>query len=123
MRLVQVVRCGNDDRIDLIELEEVLEVGEHIRDLEPFRDRACFRSVVVTERNELRAFDLREHGQMRQLRNCPSADEPEADVLCRFRVFGANRRFGQSSSPGNKSLESYDSSARLARARSRPTGT
>jgi hypothetical protein len=67
MGLVQVVRRSNHDRIDLIELEQILEISEHVGDLQPFGDRAGLRSVVVAERDELRALELRQDRKMSEL--------------------------------------------------------
>src|SRR5947209_10833532 len=64
VRLVQVVRRSDDDRVDLVELQQILDVGEHIGDLHSLGDRTCLGAVVVTERDELRPFDL---GQRRQV--------------------------------------------------------
>src|SRR5437773_5616047 len=123
MRLVQVIGCGNYDGVHLIELEQILDVGEHVGDLQSLRDGTCLRSVIVAERNELGAFELGQHRKMRKLRDRPRADEAEADIPRCLRFLTTDWRFGQSSSPDSRSLESYDNSGPRARVRSRPTGT
>jgi hypothetical protein len=120
---MEVIRCGDDDGIDLIELEQILEVSEHVGDLQPLGDRARLGTVVVTERDELGAFELRQHGEVRELCDRTGAHEADADGILRLQFLVANRRFGQSSSPDNRSLISYDNSAPRARDRWRPTGT
>src|ERR1700681_3264873 len=119
-----MIGSGDHERVDLIQLAQMLEIGEHVGDLEPLRDRARLRTIVVAQRDELGALDFREHGEMRELRYRASADESESDrAFAGFCVLGANRRFGQSWFPDNRFLESYDNSAPPARGRSRPTGT
>jgi hypothetical protein len=76
---VKVIRRRDHDGIDLIELEEILEIGENVGDLEPLSDGACLGPVVVAKGDELRSLDLREHGKVRELRYRPSSDEPESD--------------------------------------------
>src|ERR1700737_3696176 len=106
-----MIRRGDHDCIDLIELQQILEIGERVRDLESLRDRAGLGAIVVAKRDELRSFDFREHGEVRELSYRSGADKSEPDrAFAGFCVFGANRRFGQSSSPDNRFLESYDNS-------------
>jgi hypothetical protein len=42
MRLVEMVRRRDDDRVQIIELEEVLDVGEHVGDAEAVGERPAF---------------------------------------------------------------------------------
>ena len=93
--LVQVVRRGDHYRVHLIQLQQILDVGEHVGDLQPLCDRAGLGAVVVAERNELRSLDLGEHRQVRELGNRSRPDEAEADGALRFGFLVANRRFGQ----------------------------
>jgi len=81
VRLVKVIRRSDYHRIDLIQLEQILEIGEHVGDLEALRDRARLGPIVVAKRDELGAFDFREHREVRELRYRSSADEPEPDRL------------------------------------------
>src|SRR5258706_1203180 len=115
-------RC-DDDRVNLVELEQILDVGEHVGNLQPLGYRAGLGSVVVAESDELCALELGQDGKVCELCDRPRPDEAEADGTLCFQFLGANRRFGQSSSPDNKSLESYDNSARRSPVRWGPTGT
>ena len=63
----------------LSQLEQILKIGEHVGDLEALRDRARLGPIVVAKRDELGAFDFREHREVRELRYRSSADEPEPD--------------------------------------------
>ena len=85
MRLVQMIRGGDHHGIDLIELEQILDVGEDVGNLHTLGDGARFRAIVVAQRNQLRAFDFGDNGQVRQLRDGPRPDQAEANgVLRRF---------------------------------------
>src|SRR5256714_10793348 len=114
----------DDDRIDFIELEQIFNVGEYVGDLHPLGDCAGLRAVIITQGDELCAFHSGESWQMRELGDRARADETEPDGLARCPgFFDASRRFGQSLFPGNKSLESYETSDLPAHALSRPTDT
>ena len=47
VRLVQMVRRRDHDRIQLVELEEIFDIGEHVGNVEAVRERARLRAVVV----------------------------------------------------------------------------
>ena len=47
VRLVQVVRRRDDHRVELVELEQVLDVGEDVGNVEAVGERARLRRVVV----------------------------------------------------------------------------
>ena len=47
VRLVQMVRRRDDDRVELVELEQVLDVREHVGDVEAISERARLRAIVV----------------------------------------------------------------------------
>jgi hypothetical protein len=81
MRLVEVIRRGDDYGVDLIELEQILEIGEHVGDREPLRDRARLGPIVVAKGDELRSLDLREYRKVRELSYRPSTDEPKPDRI------------------------------------------
>jgi len=85
VRLVKVIWRGDDYGIDLIELEQILNVGEDIGNLETLGDGARLRTIIVTESYELRALDFGKHWKVRELCDRPRADESEAD--CVFRRF------------------------------------
>src|SRR6188768_3027737 len=63
--LVQMIWSGDDDSIDLIQLEKILDVRKHVGHAEPLGDRARLRAIVVAESNELSAFDFGENGKVR----------------------------------------------------------
>ena len=69
VRLVQMARRRDHHRVELVDLEHLIDVREHIRHAEPLRQRARLRAVVVAERHELRAAQPREHGKLRHLRD------------------------------------------------------
>ena len=82
---MKVIWGGDDDGVDLIELEQILYVSEDIGNLETLGDGARLRTIIVTESYELRALDFGKHWQVRELCDRSRADEPEADcVLRRF---------------------------------------
>src|SRR5256885_1147634 len=83
VRLVQMVGCGDDDCVNLVELEEILDVGKDVRNLHSLGDGARLRTIVITEGDELRAFDLRNSRQMCELCDRPGADEAESNGLAR----------------------------------------
>ncbi len=84
MRLVQVIgRCDND-RVNLIELEQILDVSEHVGNLQALGYCTGLGSVVVAESDELRALELGEDGKMRELGNRPCPYEAEAYGALRF---------------------------------------
>jgi hypothetical protein len=74
VRLMKVIRRSDHDGIYLIELEQILEISEHVGDLEPFRDRAGLGPIVVAERDQLGSLDFGEHREVRELRYRASAD-------------------------------------------------
>ena len=63
VRLVQMVRRRDHHGIELVELQHLVDVGEDIGNVEPLGERARLRSVVVAERDELRAAQARERGE------------------------------------------------------------
>ena len=81
MRLVQMVWRRDHYGIHLIELQQILEIGEDIGNSKTLGERAGLGSVIVAQRYELRPFDLREHRQVRELRDCAGTNEAEADVI------------------------------------------
>ena len=104
---MKVIRRGDHHGIHLIELQQILEVGEHVGDLEPLGDGARLGPIVVAQRDQLGSLDFRKHREMRELRYRASADKSESDrAFAGSCVFGVNRRFGQSWFPDNRSLES-----------------
>lgn len=80
MWLVQMIRRSDNHCIEPVMIEKLLDVGEHIGNTESLRESARFDSVVVADRNERRAFDFREHGEMRELRDGTCADERESQI-------------------------------------------
>jgi hypothetical protein len=81
VRLVKVIRRGNHNCIDLIELQQILEISEHVGDREPLRDRARLGPIVVAKGDELRSLDLREYRKVRELSYRSSTDEPKPDRI------------------------------------------
>ncbi len=81
VRLVEMVRRGDDDRVERVLLEQILDVGVDVGDAETVGERARFRPVVVAERDELRAAHLRQDRQMRDLRDGSRADDADSNGL------------------------------------------
>ena len=81
MRLVEMVRRGDDDRVERVLLEQILDVGVDVGDAEAIGERARFRPVVVAERDELRAAHLRQDRQMGDLRDGSRADDADSNGL------------------------------------------
>ena len=77
VRLVQVVGRRDHHRVQLVELEQLLDVREGVGDAEAVRERPRLGAVVVAQRDELRAPHLGEHGQVRELRDGAGADDAE----------------------------------------------
>jgi hypothetical protein len=76
---MKVIGRSDYYRVDLIQLEQILEIGEHVGDFEALRDRARLGPIVVAKGNELSALDFREHREVCELCNRSSADKPEPD--------------------------------------------
>ncbi len=81
VRLVKMVRRGDDDRVERVLLEQILDVGVDVGNAETIGERAGFRPVVVAERDELRAAHLGQHRQMRELRDGSRADDADSNGL------------------------------------------
>ena len=81
VRLVKMVRRRDDDRVERVLLEQILDVGVDVGNAEAVGERARFRPVVVAERDELRAAHLRQHRQMRELRDGSRADDSDSNGL------------------------------------------
>ena len=76
---MQMIRRRDDDRVQLVELEQILDVGEDVRHSEPVSERAGLGTVVVAEGHELRAAHFREYGNMCDLRDGPDAHDADAN--------------------------------------------
>ena len=107
--------------IHLVELQQILEIREHIGNLETLGDRACFRAVVIAQRDELGALDFAQRRKVRELRNRADANETESNGSRTPGLFSL--RFCHWSYPGSRSSESYDNPDRRVRGRSPPTDT
>ena len=79
--LVQVIGRGDDDGVELIELEKILDVGERVGDAEAVGERSRFRTIVVADRRQFGPAHLRQNRQMRELRDRPRADDADADTF------------------------------------------
>jgi hypothetical protein len=86
MRLVKMVRCGDDYRVHLIGLEELLDVREDAGNSESSRESPCLWTVVVADGGQLRTSKPGERWKMRQLGDCSRTNQSDADV-------GAGSRF------------------------------
>lgn len=75
---VQMVGRRDHDCIELVELEQILDVREHVRNAEAIGESARLRTIVVAERDELRVARLREYRQMCELRDCARADDADS---------------------------------------------
>ena len=82
VRLVEVIGRRDDDRVEIIELEEVLDVGEDVGNVESVGERAGLRAVVVADGRELSAAHLGEHRQVRQLGDSARSHDPNANCVC-----------------------------------------
>jgi len=82
-----MIRGSDNHCIEAVVLEKLLDVCEHIRNTESLRESAGFDSVVVADRNERRAFDFREHGKMRELRDRTGTDEREPQIGRRRAIY------------------------------------
>ena len=78
--LVQMIRRRDNHRIEPVVIEKLFDVGEHIGNTDSLRESTRLYSVVVANRDERRAFDFREHGEMRELRDGTRADEREPQI-------------------------------------------
>ena len=65
MRLVEVVRRSDDDGIQVIELEQILDVGERVADAEAIGERARLGPVVIADGRKFRPAHLRQNRQVR----------------------------------------------------------
>ena len=92
VRLVQMTRRRDHHRIELVELEHLIDVREHVGHTEALGQRACLGAVVVAERNELRASKPRERGKLCHLRDRADADDSDSQGWLHgvdtFGVFG-----------------------------------
>jgi hypothetical protein len=79
VRFVQMVRGHDDDRVELRAVDQVLDIREHVGDAEALRDLARLHAVGIAERHELRALELGERGQVRDLGDRARSDEADAD--------------------------------------------
>src|SRR3954464_6554484 len=118
MRLVKMIRRSDYHRIDLVQLQQILDVGENVRHFQTLGNGARLRPVVIAKGDQLRSLDLGEHRQVCELRDRSRADQSKANgILCRSGFFGTSLRFGQSWFRDNRSLESYGNLAPRARVR------
>ncbi len=105
MWLVQMIRGRDHNGIGPIVLEQLLHVGEYIRNTESLRQRASLNAVVVANGDKRRSLDLREKRQMRQLSDRPGADERNPEVR-RRRSVGCVDRLTTTRSPWPPSRQS-----------------
>jgi hypothetical protein len=78
VRLVKVVRRSDDDGVELVQLEQILDVGEDIGNAEAIREATRLGAVVIADGDERRTSHLRQHRQMRELRDGAGADDSDA---------------------------------------------
>ena len=80
VRLVQVVRSCDDDCIELVGVEKLVDVREDVGNTKTLGERTSFWTVVVTDRDKLRAANAGENRKMRQLRYRSRANKSKSDV-------------------------------------------
>ena len=78
VRLVQVIGRGNHDRIQSIELEEVLDVRHRVSNAESIGECASLGLIAVAHRNQLGSAHLGEDRKVGELGNGSSADYTDA---------------------------------------------
>ena len=62
---MDVVRRSDDDGVQVIQLEQILDVGERVADAEPIGERARLGPVVIADGRKLRPAHLRQNRQVR----------------------------------------------------------
>ena len=104
--LVQVIRGGDDDGVEPVVLQQLVDVGEHVRNAKPLRQSAGLWPVVVANRDEGGAFDFRQHGQVGELRDGARSDK-------RYPTFGQRRSLDLDEVAARRRLPSSSQSIRL----------
>lgn len=85
VRLVEMIRGCDHNRIELIGVEQLVYVGKDVGNAKPLRERTSLWTIVVADRDKLRASNARQHWKMRELRYRSSADEAKPDVRAQMR--------------------------------------
>jgi hypothetical protein len=85
MRLVQMIWGRDHNRIELIGIEKLVDVGKDVGDAETLCKCAGLWTIVVAYCDELRAADAREYRKVRELRYRACADETKPDVRAQMR--------------------------------------
>jgi len=80
VRLVQVVRRRDHHRVQLVALQQLLDVGEDVGNVEAVGERTRFRPIVVAERDEAHALGTGDGGKVRELRDRPRADHRKPNL-------------------------------------------
>ena len=80
MRLVQVVRRRDHHRVQLVAVQQLLDVGEDVGDVEAVGERPRLGAIVVAQRDEAHPLRARDRGEVRQLGDRPGADHGKADL-------------------------------------------
>ena len=65
VRLVQVIGRGDHHRVESVDLEQILDVGERVADAEAIGERARLGPVVIADGRKLRPAHLRQNRQVR----------------------------------------------------------
>ena len=86
VRFVQVVRRGNDDRVEFVDVEQLLEIREHVGHVESIGQRTRFGRIVITQRDQLRTAQPGQNGNVRQLGNGTRADDGDTDAVFHVRL-------------------------------------
>ena len=73
--------------IEPVVIEKLFDIGEHIGNTESLSESTRLHSVVITNRDERRTFDFREHRQMRELRDGACTDERESQIGRRCAIY------------------------------------
>lgn len=85
VRLMKMIRGRDYDRVELIRVEKLVDVGKDVRNAKALCKCTGFWAVVVADRDELRATNAREDRQMRELRNRSCSNKSKSDVRAQMR--------------------------------------
>jgi hypothetical protein len=80
VRLVKVIRSRYDHSVEPVVFQKLVDIGENVGNAESLSERACFRPVVVADRDQRCSLYLRKDGQMRELCNRARADQRHSEI-------------------------------------------
>src|SRR5437764_13885767 len=76
-----MIRRRHDDRVEIVELEQVFDVGECVPNAKPVGERARLRPIVIADGRELGTPHLRDHGKMGKLRDGARPNDSNSNPL------------------------------------------